>query len=151
MDTTLKRDVKNMSLGAVRQGFRLLYVGMQGAQVMKKAVATGILVLGCVLVAMDALADTVYYGGIVKGKENPADIVFDTVKVASKYHAKLPKPNDPKYYKILQKRNDSVAAAVKDVAGAKGYDVVVEKGDPQLKGSVDITKEVIKQLKENEK
>lgn len=102
-------------------------------------------------VAMNAMAATVYYGGAVKGKEKPAHIVFDTVKVESKYHDKLPEPGDPAYHKVLQKRNDSVNKAVRDVAKEKGYDVVVEKDDPKLKGSVDITRAVIKRLKKNEK
>ena len=100
---------------------------------------------------LEVLADTVYFGGEVKGKETPAYIVFDKIKTESKYHNQIPSKNDPNYDKILQKRNNSLTEAIKDVANKKGYDVVVEKNDPEIKGYVDISNLVISQLKENEK
>ena len=96
-------------------------------------------------------ADTIYYGGSIKNKEKPAYIIYDKVKIESRYHQELPSKNDPDYDKILQKRNNSVKKAIKQVAKEEGYDVVVEKNDPEIKGYTDISALVIEQLKENEK
>ena len=127
-------------------------------QTLRKYLTSGIIATAIALSPLEAIADTVYYGELNKDKkyESPAYIVFDDVKTESKYHKRLPMPNDPNYDKILQQRNDSVYKAIEDVAIGDDkkddkYDVVVEESDPKIKEYVNITEEVIKKLEENEK
>ena len=107
---------------------------------------------GIFLDASPAYGDTVYYGGAVKGKTNPACVVWDEVKAASS--VKLPAANNPNYNKDLQRRNDNIYGAINAVATEKGYDVVVEKNDPPIispKAYVDINDLVKAEIKKIEK
>jgi len=108
-------------------------------------------IISSAFLPLEALADTTYYGKVDKKKsQEAAYIVFDEVKVKSKYHDELPEKNDPNYDKILAQRNKSVNKAVEDVAKDKSYDVVVEKDDPKLTDYTNISDSVITKMEKNE-
>lgn len=111
--------------------------------------ALGGAVMTSSLYSSPSFADTVYYGGNVKGKKVPAYIIYDSVKEQSKY--KLPEKNNSEYDKILGKRTESISSAISSYASGNGYDVVVEKSDPVIDGYKDITQGVVGKLKELEK
>lgn len=107
----------------------------------------GLLIGAIALHPLEAHADTVYYGKI-KDSKKAAYLIFDDVKVKSKYHSMLPEKNDPRYSKILQERNNSIYNSISFVASRDSYDVVVEEGDPKIPNYTDISKLVIERLKE---
>ena len=107
-----------------------------------------------VISPLEAWADTIYYGKIEQSKkQNSAYIIHEDVKVKSKYYEKLSKmkSNDPDYYSVLSQLELSINNAVVNVASSNGYNVVVEKDDPEIKDYTAITQKVIEKMEKNEK
>jgi len=118
---------------------------------MKKTLMN-LLVAGTIAISplCTAFADTVYYGGDVKGKSSPTYVEFSKIAEHSKYTKEIPSQNDPKYNQAVNERDASVYAAIFNTAMNRGYDLVVEKNDPAIDNAKDITSEVIAQLKNYE-
>lgn len=91
------------------------------------------------------------YFGKVDGAKHPAEItasqVFDKIPEFQKIREKGLSSSDPEYFILLNKANMKFYAAVTRAAGARGCDVVVEKGTARFSGDVvDLTKKAIASL-----
>ncbi|MEK6875573.1 MAG: hypothetical protein AABX30_02725 [Nanoarchaeota archaeon] len=121
---------------------------------LEKRLKQGALVTGLLVGLSSSVsdADTIYYGKL-KGAQRIAYVEFDEVKVESKYHKQLERlsETDPKYTVFVNKRYNSIVAAITEVAKEEKYDVVIEKGDPDVKNSTDIGELVMAKLEEIEK
>jgi hypothetical protein len=96
-------------------------------------------------------SDIIYYGNGVKNKETPAYIVMDEIKKSSKQYQNLPSQNDANYHKAVQKLEETIYSAIIKVAQENGYDVIVEKGEPEITNYVNASQKVIAEVKKAEK
>ncbi len=96
----------------------------------------------------EAYANQIYYinteDNDLNKSKTPAYIVYNNVSAASKYQ---PGKDDSDRVAKIAKRDANIRTSVTAVAAAGNYDIVVEKGDPVIKGYKDINPEVIETLK----
>jgi hypothetical protein len=95
---------------------------------------------------------TVYLGEL-DGADKPAALVAQTVFDEIPEYKEIKKrgldEDDSEYWVLLARANERFYAAVKSVADARGYDVVIERGTHSFdEEPPDITKKVIRALKE---
>ena len=108
----------------------------------------GLVIASVIGYSPEAYANQIYYinteDNDLNKSKTPAYIVYNNVSAASKYQ---PGKDDSDRVAKIAKRDANIRTSVTAVAAAGNYDIVVEKGDPVIKGYKDINPEVIETLK----